>query len=86
MLSTSDIAGAFADGGAEDIVVGCARGAGPGSGEEGDPGRGGLPGTRPHAGQLGGPASRGLGVYVFGQSPVTTDMTTPSLSPPFHYT
>eukprot|EP00976_Prorocentrum_cordatum_P076604 1182375-Prorocentrum_minimum.AAC.1 len=26
---------------------------------EGDPGRGGLQGTRPHAGQLGGPASRG---------------------------
>eukprot|EP00976_Prorocentrum_cordatum_P070799 1180073-Prorocentrum_minimum.AAC.1 len=28
--------------------------------EEGDPGRGGLQGTRPRAGQLGGPASRGL--------------------------
>eukprot|EP00976_Prorocentrum_cordatum_P117755 1196357-Prorocentrum_minimum.AAC.1 len=27
---------------------------------EGDPGRGGLQGTRPRAGQLGGPASRGL--------------------------
>eukprot|EP00959_Pyramimonas_sp_CCMP1952_P204806 4282737-Pyramimonas_sp.AAC.1 len=26
---------------------------------EGDPGRGGLQGTRPRAGQLGGPASRG---------------------------
>eukprot|EP00959_Pyramimonas_sp_CCMP1952_P257591 5381953-Pyramimonas_sp.AAC.1 len=27
---------------------------------EGDPGRGGQQGTRPHAGQLGGPASRSL--------------------------
>eukprot|EP00976_Prorocentrum_cordatum_P085135 1185941-Prorocentrum_minimum.AAC.1 len=30
------------------------------SSREGDPGRGGLQGTRPRAGQLGGPASRGL--------------------------
>eukprot|EP00976_Prorocentrum_cordatum_P090857 1188281-Prorocentrum_minimum.AAC.2 len=30
-------------------------------GEEGDAGRGGLQGTGPRAGQLGGPASRGLG-------------------------
>eukprot|EP00959_Pyramimonas_sp_CCMP1952_P343141 7188163-Pyramimonas_sp.AAC.2 len=28
--------------------------------EEGDPGRGGLQGTGPRAGQLGGPACRGL--------------------------
>eukprot|EP00976_Prorocentrum_cordatum_P059389 1175470-Prorocentrum_minimum.AAC.5 len=28
--------------------------------EEGDPGRGGLQGSGPRAGQLGGPASRGL--------------------------
>eukprot|EP00959_Pyramimonas_sp_CCMP1952_P100531 2103229-Pyramimonas_sp.AAC.1 len=28
--------------------------------KEGDPGRDGRQGTRPHAGQLGGPASRGL--------------------------
>eukprot|EP00976_Prorocentrum_cordatum_P062404 1176707-Prorocentrum_minimum.AAC.3 len=32
--------------------------------EEGDPGRGGLQGTRPRAGRLGGPASRGLGLNV----------------------
>eukprot|EP00976_Prorocentrum_cordatum_P088536 1187346-Prorocentrum_minimum.AAC.2 len=29
-------------------------------GREGDPGRGGLQGARPRAGQLGGPASHGL--------------------------
>eukprot|EP00959_Pyramimonas_sp_CCMP1952_P390410 8180967-Pyramimonas_sp.AAC.1 len=34
--------------------------------EEGDPGRGGLQGTRPRAGQLGGPASRGLQCYTTG--------------------
>eukprot|EP00976_Prorocentrum_cordatum_P107158 1194591-Prorocentrum_minimum.AAC.6 len=32
--------------------------------EEEDPGRGGLQGTRPRAGQLGGPAPRGLGGHL----------------------
>eukprot|EP00976_Prorocentrum_cordatum_P074597 1181579-Prorocentrum_minimum.AAC.3 len=41
--------------------------------EEGDPGRGGLQGTRPRAGQLGGPAGLPRPKCVFGQSPVTTD-------------
>ena len=41
--------------------------------EEGDPGRGGLQGTRPRAGQLGGPASRGLSVCSGSRpSPQTT--------------
>eukprot|EP00976_Prorocentrum_cordatum_P060965 1176111-Prorocentrum_minimum.AAC.1 len=35
-------------------------------------GRGGLQGTRPRAGQLGGPASRGLSVCSGNVSPVTT--------------
>eukprot|EP00959_Pyramimonas_sp_CCMP1952_P069950 1460358-Pyramimonas_sp.AAC.1 len=39
-------------------------------GEEGDPGRGGLQGTRPRAGQLGGPASHGLlGGALHGSAP-----------------
>eukprot|EP00976_Prorocentrum_cordatum_P116206 1196129-Prorocentrum_minimum.AAC.1 len=38
------------------------RRGGRGGGGEGDPGRGGLQGTRPRAGQLGRPAPRGLSV------------------------
>eukprot|EP00976_Prorocentrum_cordatum_P044200 894285-Prorocentrum_minimum.AAC.1 len=51
--------------------------------EEGDPGRGGLQGTRPRAGQLGRPAPRGLSVCTGGGSP--QPLTTPTLSPSFHY-
>eukprot|EP00959_Pyramimonas_sp_CCMP1952_P150050 3139849-Pyramimonas_sp.AAC.1 len=51
--------------------------------EEGDPGRGGLQGTRPRAEQLGGPASHGLSVCT-GSRPLPP--TTPSLSPLSHYT
>ena len=52
------------------------------AGEEGDPGRGGLQGTRPRAGQLGRPAPRGLSVCA-GGSP--QPLTTPTLSPSSHY-
>eukprot|EP00959_Pyramimonas_sp_CCMP1952_P079937 1671307-Pyramimonas_sp.AAC.1 len=44
----------------------------PQAGEEGDPGRGGQQGTRPRAGLLGGPVSRGL-KGVFGLLPSTSD-------------
>eukprot|EP00976_Prorocentrum_cordatum_P112370 1195520-Prorocentrum_minimum.AAC.3 len=43
---------------------------------EGDPGGGGLQGTRPRAWQLGGPASRGLR-GVFGLVPSTLDHSYP---------
>eukprot|EP00976_Prorocentrum_cordatum_P068638 1179224-Prorocentrum_minimum.AAC.1 len=49
--------------------------------EVGDPGRGGLQGTRPRAGQLGGPASRGLSVCS-GSRP--SPHTTPNLSPLYY--
>eukprot|EP00976_Prorocentrum_cordatum_P092404 1188921-Prorocentrum_minimum.AAC.3 len=53
--------------------------------EEGDPGRGGLQGTRPRAGQLGGPASRGLRVCP-GVRPSPHTTPTSSLPPLFQYT
>eukprot|EP00976_Prorocentrum_cordatum_P009367 187023-Prorocentrum_minimum.AAC.1 len=55
--------------------------------EEGDPGWGGLQGTGPRAGQLGGPAAPAAYYYVCVRASARpSPHTTPILPPLFHYT